>query len=68
MLFLSFRDFNFYEKLFVDRFVRFVFFYIGEFGLVGVIRVFLILDGLDECKTFLDFFNIVVCIDFKKEI
>ncbi|XP_044602696.2 NLR family CARD domain-containing protein 3 isoform X2 [Equus asinus] len=65
---LSFRDLNPHEKLSADRLVRSVFPHIGELGLAGATRVLLILDGLDECKTPLDFSNTVACTDPKKEI
>ncbi|XP_062036618.1 NLR family CARD domain-containing protein 3 [Lepus europaeus] len=67
---LTFRDLNTYEKLCVDRLVCSAFPHIGESGLAvaAPARVLLILDGLDECKTPLDFSNTVACTDPKKEI
>ncbi|XP_029804063.1 NLR family CARD domain-containing protein 3 [Suricata suricatta] len=66
---LTFRDLNTHEKLSADRLVRSVFPHIGESGLAAVAppKTLLILDGLDECKTPLDF-NTVACTDTKKEI
>uniref|UniRef100_G1TTF6 NLR family CARD domain containing 3 n=1 Tax=Oryctolagus cuniculus TaxID=9986 RepID=G1TTF6_RABIT len=67
---LTFRDLNTYEKLCVDRLICSAFPHIGESGLAvaAPARVLLILDGLDECKTPLDFSNTVACTDPKKEI
>uniref|UniRef100_A0A8C9KHA3 NLR family CARD domain containing 3 n=1 Tax=Panthera tigris altaica TaxID=74533 RepID=A0A8C9KHA3_PANTA len=67
---LTFRDLNTHEKLSADRLVRSVFSHIGESGLAAPAppKTLLILDGLDECKTPLDFSNTVACTDPKKEI
>ncbi|XP_044247522.1 NLR family CARD domain-containing protein 3 [Ursus arctos] len=67
---LTFRDLNTYEKLSADRLIRSVFPHIGESGLAAAAlpKILLILDGLDECKTPLDFSNTVACTDPKKEI
>ncbi|XP_003790878.1 NLR family CARD domain-containing protein 3 [Otolemur garnettii] len=67
---LTFRDLNTHEKLCADRLIRSIFPYIREPTLVlaAPTRVLLILDGLDECKTPLDFSNTVACTDPKKEI
>lgn len=67
---LTFRDINTHEKLSADRLLRSVFPHAGEAGLASVAlsKVLLILDGLDECKTPLDFSNTVACTDPKKEI
>ncbi|KAM5130998.1 NLR family CARD domain-containing protein 3 [Callospermophilus lateralis] len=67
---LTFRDLNIHEKLSADRLLRSVFPNTGEAGLdvATQARVLLVLDGLDECKTPLDFSNTVACTDPKKEI
>ncbi|XP_016022034.2 NLR family CARD domain-containing protein 3 isoform X4 [Rousettus aegyptiacus] len=66
---LTFRDLNTHEKLSADRLIRSVFPHVGESGLEAAPdKVLLILDGLDECKTPLDFSNTVACTDPKKEI
>ncbi|XP_069426732.1 NLR family CARD domain-containing protein 3 isoform X10 [Ovis canadensis] len=67
---LTFRDLNTHEKLSADRLLRSVFPHAGEAGLASVAlsKVLLVLDGLDECKTPLDFSNTVACTDPKKEI
>ncbi|XP_025772669.1 NLR family CARD domain-containing protein 3 [Puma concolor] len=67
---LTFRDLNTHEKLSADRLVRSVFSHIGESGPAAAAppKTLLILDGLDECKTPLDFSNTVACTDPKKEI
>ncbi|XP_011374925.1 NLR family CARD domain-containing protein 3 [Pteropus vampyrus] len=67
---LTFRDLNTHEKLSADRLIRSVFPHVGESGLEAAApdKVLLILDGLDECKTPLDFSNTVACTDPKKEI
>ncbi|XP_034877996.1 NLR family CARD domain-containing protein 3 isoform X2 [Mirounga leonina] len=67
---LTFRDLNTHEKLSADRLIHSVFPHIGESGLVAAAlpNILLILDGLDECKTPLDFSNTVACTDPKKEI
>ncbi|KAM5227239.1 NLR family CARD domain-containing protein 3 [Ctenodactylus gundi] len=69
---LTFRDLNTYEKLSAERLVRAIFPTIGEAGLAGAApataRVLLVLDGLDEYKTPLDFSNAPACTDPKKEI
>ncbi|XP_059548878.1 NLR family CARD domain-containing protein 3 [Myotis daubentonii] len=67
---LTFRDLNTHEKLSADRLIRSIFPHVGESGLevAALAKVLLILDGLDECKTPLDFSNTVACTDPKKEI
>ncbi|XP_077618668.1 NLR family CARD domain-containing protein 3 isoform X1 [Crocuta crocuta] len=67
---LTFRDLNTHEKLSADRLVRSVFPHIGESGLAAAAppKTLLILDGLDECKTTLDFSNTVACTDPRKEM
>ncbi|XP_064334465.1 NLR family CARD domain-containing protein 3 isoform X2 [Camelus dromedarius] len=67
---LTFRDLNTHEKLSADRLVRSVFPHAGETGLASaaLTKVLLVLDGLDECKTPLDFSNTVACTDPRKEI
>ncbi|XP_047636652.1 NLR family CARD domain-containing protein 3 isoform X3 [Phacochoerus africanus] len=67
---LTFRDLNTHEKLSADRLVRSVFPRAGEAGLASaaLTRVLLVLDGLDECKTPLDFSNTVACTDPRKEM
>lgn len=67
---LAFRELNAYEKLSAERLIRSVFPHITEpsFIFSGTVRTLLILDGLDEFKTPLDFSNTVVCTDPKKEI
>ncbi|XP_059010124.1 NLR family CARD domain-containing protein 3 isoform X1 [Mustela lutreola] len=67
---LTFRDLNTHEKLSADRLLRSVFPHAGESGPVAAAlpQILLILDGLDECKTPLDFSNTVACTDPKKEI
>ncbi|XP_066131185.1 NLR family CARD domain-containing protein 3 [Saccopteryx bilineata] len=67
---LTFRDLNTHEKLSADRLLRSVFPHIGESGLdvAALAKVLLILDGLDECKTPLDFSNTVACTDPRKEM
>ncbi|XP_054445193.1 NLR family CARD domain-containing protein 3 [Pteronotus mesoamericanus] len=67
---LTFRDLNTHEKLSADRLIRSFFPHVGESGLevAALAKVLLILDGLDECKTPLDFSNTVACTDPKKDI
>ncbi|CAI9172693.1 unnamed protein product [Rangifer tarandus platyrhynchus] len=67
---LTFRDLNTHEKLSADRLLRSVFPHAGEAGLASeaLSKALLVLDGLDECKTPLDFSNTVACTDPKKEI
>nr|XP_015094785.1 NLR family CARD domain-containing protein 3 isoform X2 [Vicugna pacos] len=67
---LTFRDLNTHEKLSADRLVRSIFPHAGETGLASaaLTKVLLVLDGLDECKTPLDFSNTVACTDPRKEI
>ncbi|MBV99010.1 Protein NLRC3, partial [Eschrichtius robustus] len=67
---LTFRDLNTHEKLSADRLVHSVFPHAGETGLASaaLTKVLLVLDGLDECKTPLDFSNTLPCTDSKKEI
>ncbi|XP_072791701.1 NLR family CARD domain-containing protein 3 isoform X3 [Taeniopygia guttata] len=67
---LTFRELNTYEKLSAERLICSAFPHITEPGGIaaGAARTLLILDGLDEFKTPLDFSNTVVCTDPKKEI
>ncbi|KAM8776937.1 NLR family CARD domain-containing protein 3 [Rhynchonycteris naso] len=67
---LTFRDLNTHEKLSADRLLRSVFPHIEESGpdVTALAKVLLILDGLDECKTPLDFSNTVACTDPRKEM
>ncbi|XP_054311716.1 NLR family CARD domain-containing protein 3 [Pongo pygmaeus] len=67
---LTFRDLNTHEKLCADRLICSVFPHVGEPSLAVAVpaRALLILDGLDECRTPLDFSNTVACTDPKKEI
>uniref|UniRef100_A0A8C8SRS5 NLR family CARD domain containing 3 n=1 Tax=Pelusios castaneus TaxID=367368 RepID=A0A8C8SRS5_9SAUR len=67
---LTFRELNTYEKLSAERLIRSAFPHITEptFITNGTARTLLILDGLDEFKTPLDFSNTIVCTDPKKEI
>ncbi|XP_006874964.1 PREDICTED: protein NLRC3 [Chrysochloris asiatica] len=67
---LTFRELNTYEKLSADRLIRTAFQHIGESSLVvgAPTRTLLILDGLDQSKTPLDFSNAAACTDPKKEI
>uniref|UniRef100_A0A663LQ90 NLR family CARD domain containing 3 n=1 Tax=Athene cunicularia TaxID=194338 RepID=A0A663LQ90_ATHCN len=67
---LTFRELNTYEKLSAERLICLAFPHITEPNCIsaGAVRTLLILDGLDEFKTPLDFSNTVVCTDPKKEI
>ncbi|XP_040853586.1 NLR family CARD domain-containing protein 3-like isoform X1 [Ochotona curzoniae] len=65
---LAFRDLNTHEKLSVDRLIRTTFPHIGERGLAVSASILLILDGLDECKTPLDFSNTAACTDPRREV
>ncbi|KAK2533455.1 Nlrc3 [Columba guinea] len=67
---LTFRELNTYEKLSAERLICLAFPHIAEPNCIsaGAARTLLILDGLDEFKTPLDFSNTVVCTDPKKEI
>ncbi|GAB0196318.1 NLR family CARD domain-containing protein 3 [Grus japonensis] len=67
---LTFRELNTYEKLSAERLIRSAFPHITEPNCIsaGAARTLLILDGLDEFKTPLDFSNTIVCTDPKKEI
>ncbi|KAL1779952.1 NLRC3 isoform X1 [Sigmodon hispidus] len=67
---LTFRDLNTYEKLSAERLIHSIFPSTGEGNLVGTApdRVLLVLDGLDEYKTPLEFSNTMACTDPKKEI
>ncbi|XP_040540118.1 NLR family CARD domain-containing protein 3 isoform X3 [Gallus gallus] len=67
---LTFRELNTYEKLSAERLIRSSFPHITEPNCIstGAARTLLILDGLDEFKTPLDFSNTVACTDPKKEI
>ncbi|KAI1233899.1 hypothetical protein IHE44_0004350 [Lamprotornis superbus] len=67
---LTFRELNTYEKLSAERLICSASPHIPEPGCIaaGAARTLLILDGLDEFKTPLDFSNATVCTDPKKEI
>ncbi|NXF35176.1 NLRC3 protein, partial [Nyctibius bracteatus] len=67
---LTFRELNTYEKLSAERLICSAFPHITEPNCIsaGAARTLLILDGLDEFKTPLDFSNTAVCTDPKKEI
>uniref|UniRef100_A0A8C6J2S6 NACHT domain-containing protein n=1 Tax=Melopsittacus undulatus TaxID=13146 RepID=A0A8C6J2S6_MELUD len=67
---LTFRELNTYEKLSAEKLICSAFPHITEPSCIsaGAARTLLILDGLDEFKTPLDFSNTVVCTDPKKEI
>lgn len=67
---LTFRELNTHEKLSAERLICSAFPHITEPSCIsaGAARTLLILDGLDEFKTPLDFSNTVVCTDPKKEI
>ncbi|RLV89522.1 hypothetical protein DV515_00014846 [Chloebia gouldiae] len=66
---LTFRELNTYEKLSAERLICLAFPH-TEPGCIsaGAARTLLILDGLDEFKTPLDFSSAVVCTDPRKEI
>ncbi|XP_015269046.1 PREDICTED: protein NLRC3 [Gekko japonicus] len=67
---LTFRELNTYDKLSGERLIRLASPHLTEssFLSVGTSRTLLILDGLDEFKTPLDFSDTVVCTDLQKEI
>ncbi|XP_051023521.1 NLR family CARD domain-containing protein 3 isoform X2 [Acomys russatus] len=67
---LTFRDLNTYEKLSADRLICSIFPNTGDasLGVTAPDRALLVLDGLDECKTPLEFSNTMACTDPKKEI
>ncbi|XP_013917095.1 PREDICTED: protein NLRC3 [Thamnophis sirtalis] len=67
---LTFRELNAYEKLSAEKLVRLAAPHLMDLSLLPVssARVLLILDGLDEFKTLLDFSNAAVCTDPQKEI
>ncbi|XP_038618710.1 NLR family CARD domain-containing protein 3 [Tachyglossus aculeatus] len=65
---LSFQELNALDKLSADRLVHLVSANACDATQCSSARVLLILDGLDEFKTPLDFSNTVVCTDPKKEI
>uniref|UniRef100_A0A672TS40 NLR family CARD domain containing 3 n=1 Tax=Strigops habroptila TaxID=2489341 RepID=A0A672TS40_STRHB len=67
---LTFRELNTYEKLSAEKLICSAFPHISDPNCIsaGAARTLLILDGLDEFKTPLDFSNTVVCTDPKKEI
>ncbi|XP_048188653.1 NLR family CARD domain-containing protein 3 isoform X2 [Perognathus longimembris pacificus] len=64
---LTFRDLNIHEKLSADRLLCSIFPNAG-LAVTATARVLLVLDGLDECKTPLDFSNTVACTDPKKDV
>uniref|UniRef100_A0A8D0G4C3 NLR family CARD domain containing 3 n=1 Tax=Sphenodon punctatus TaxID=8508 RepID=A0A8D0G4C3_SPHPU len=67
---LTFRELNTYEKLSAEKLICSAFPHITEPSIISTntARILLILDGLDEFKSLLDFSNTVVCTDPKKEI
>lgn len=68
---LTFRELNAYEKLSGEKLVRLAAPHLTDQSLLPVMssaRTLLILDGLDEFKTLLDFSNTAVCTDLQKEI
>ncbi|XP_050835867.1 NLR family CARD domain-containing protein 3 isoform X2 [Serinus canaria] len=67
---LTFRELNTHEKLSAERLLCSACPHTAEPGSLsaGAARTLLILDGLDEFKTPLDFSNAAVCTDPKKEI
>ncbi|XP_064009261.1 NLR family CARD domain-containing protein 3 [Pogoniulus pusillus] len=67
---LTFRELNTHEKLSAERLLCLASPHAAEHGCssAGAARTLLILDGLDEFKTPLDFSNAVVCTDPKKEL
>uniref|UniRef100_A0A8C5WX01 NLR family CARD domain containing 3 n=1 Tax=Laticauda laticaudata TaxID=8630 RepID=A0A8C5WX01_LATLA len=66
---LTFRELNAYEKLSAEKLVRLAAPHLMDLSLLPMssARTLLILDGLDEFKTLLDFSNATVCIDPQKE-
>ncbi|XP_070617099.1 NLR family CARD domain-containing protein 3 isoform X3 [Erythrolamprus reginae] len=67
---LTFRELNAYEKLSAEKLVRLAAPHLMDPNLLPTrsARTLLILDGLDEFKTLLDFSNATVCTDPQKEI
>nr|XP_058142546.1 NLR family CARD domain-containing protein 3 [Dasypus novemcinctus] len=67
---LTFRELNTHEKLSAHRLLRAAFPHLGEPGpaVAAPARVLLVLDGLDEARTSLDFSNTAACSDPQKEI
>ncbi|XP_042293549.1 NLR family CARD domain-containing protein 3 [Sceloporus undulatus] len=67
---LTFRELNAYDKLSAERLIRLASPHLTEQSLLAVdtAQTLLILDGLDEFKTLLDFSNTAVCTDLRKEI
>uniref|UniRef100_A0A670Y222 NLR family CARD domain containing 3 n=1 Tax=Pseudonaja textilis TaxID=8673 RepID=A0A670Y222_PSETE len=66
---LTFRELNAYEKLSAEKLVRLAAPHLMDLSLLPMssARTLLILDGLDEFKTLLDFSNATVCTDSQKE-
>ncbi|KAG8145508.1 hypothetical protein E2320_012031 [Naja naja] len=66
---LTFRELNAYEKLSAEKLVRLAAPHLMDLSLLPMssARTLLILDGLDEFKTLLDFSNATVCTDPQKE-
>ncbi|XP_044289647.1 NLR family CARD domain-containing protein 3 [Varanus komodoensis] len=67
---LTFRELNTYDKLSAERLIRLAAPHLTDPHSLslGSARVLLVLDGLDEFKTLLDFSNTAVCTDVRKEI
>ncbi|XP_054850990.1 NLR family CARD domain-containing protein 3 [Eublepharis macularius] len=67
---LTFRELNSYDRLSAERLIRLGSPHLTEssFLSVGTRRTLLILDGLDEFKTPLDFSDTIICMDLQKEI
>ncbi|XP_025021569.1 NLR family CARD domain-containing protein 3 [Python bivittatus] len=67
---LTFRELNAYEKLSAEKLVRLAAPHLTDLSFLPMssARTLLILDGLDEFKTLLDFSNTMACTDLQKEI
>lgn len=67
---LTFRELNTYDKLSGERLIRLASPHLTESSFLSVAasRTLLILDGLDEFKTPLDFSDTIACTDLQKEI
>nr|XP_028561720.1 NLR family CARD domain-containing protein 3 [Podarcis muralis] len=67
---LTFRELNAYDKLSAEKLIRLATPQLAEpsFLSIDTAKTLLILDGLDQFKTLLDFSNAVVCTDLRKEV